>query len=346
MFGREAAMSTGRSRRAVLAAASGLVVLALSPALTAQQTTDLPRIAIVSQGDPVEAIAVGGHPYLDAFLTELHALGHIEGETISIDRYSLAADQTEEGFARMAQAVVASRPDLIVLRGSRHAPAFLAATQSIPLVAHGDLSLLVPKFNRPGGNLTGINFTIGDEFILKQLQLLQEAVPAATRIGMFATDMFNPAEPDDVALASGAAALGLELIPLPVEDPVGEATIRRVFSAVAGADIDALRIRPSPVLERYDQLIAELAVEAGLPAIALQPEFADAGLLMTYGPDVVATFRRLASYVDRILAGANPAEMPVEQPTVFNFVLNLRTAEALGITVPASILTFATEFIE
>jgi putative ABC transport system substrate-binding protein len=138
----------------------------------------------------------------------------------------------------------------------------------------------------------------------------------------------------------------MEVVPLLVGEPVSEATVRAALSAAAGLQLDAPLVPPTPVFERFGRLVADFALESRIPSVGFQRNYAEAGLLLTYGTDLVATFRRLAHFVDRVLAGTDPAELPIEQPTKFDFVVNLRTARALGLTIPPEVLAFATEIIE
>jgi putative ABC transport system substrate-binding protein len=201
----------------------------------------------------------------------------------------------------------------------------------------------VSSLARPGGNVTGLSITLGDEFAGKWLELLGEAVPRLSRVAI----MWNPANPSNAsflkAVQVAAQRLGTKLELQSVGDPNQLAS---VFGAVAAAKAQALIVFPDPLTVRYRARIVDLAAESRLPAMYGFREFADAGGLMAYGSNVAALCRRAAAYVDKIVKGAKPGELPVEQATQFEFVINLKTAKALGLTIPPSVLARADELIQ
>jgi putative ABC transport system substrate-binding protein len=241
---------------------------------------------------------------------------------------------------------VATEPDLILAWGRGLVEALGGATTTIPIVGLG--SMFRPPFiqtlARPAGNITGTGIG-GPEAFAKDLQLLSNSVPAATRVGYLATQGSWDG-PVGASLRQAAGGLGLELSAVIVESPVNDATIRAAFAGVDGGALDALYIGPLNAFTPYDALIARLALEHRLPAMSSSRGQTEAGLLMSYAADDPTMFHRGAYYVDRILAGTDPGEMAIEQPTEFAFVVNLRTAEALGLALPPEIIVFATEVIE
>jgi putative ABC transport system substrate-binding protein len=325
-----------------------LVVLAAGVAshwpqpLLAQPTQALPRIAIVEAGGPVENIALGGK--WDVFLRELEALGHVEGLTILIERWS-ALDQTTEGRARLAQSVVATRPDVIVMPGRTLIQAARDATTTIPIVGQGyfptDINLA-----HPGGNVTGVEAGAGAfDIDAKAVEFLRETLPGVDKLAWL-----GPPE-GWTSLATQAAqaranALGITLEPYLLDSPLSEQNIREVMRRMAADRPRGLLVQPLAALINFAPVIGRLSVEARLPAIAFHTAYVEAGLLMTYGPNIIELDRRLAGYVDRVLDGARPGDLPIEQPTKFDFVINMRTAKALGLTIPTSILVQATDFLE
>lgn len=327
--------------RDVLAALAICHLLATAPIASAQPIADLPRIAIVEAGEPIENMTIDGHPYWHALLTAMRDLGLIEGETVAIDRWT-AGDTTAVGLASLAQAVIAARPDIVIPRGLTTIDAFRKATATIPIIGLGtfppDIDLA-----HPGANITGIEATAGVEIYMKQLQMLQAAAPAATAIAWV-----GPAPvwegPIGEAVRQSARELGLELLLVVVDIPVTAETIRQSFDRLG--DVEGLVVSPAIAMTPHHALVAELAGATRLPAIGLQRVYADAGLMMTYGPDLPYAYRRGAVYVARILGGAAPSELAIEQARKFDLVINLRTAAALGVTLPPGIMLMATDIIE
>jgi ABC-type uncharacterized transport system substrate-binding protein len=235
---------------------------------------------------------------------------------------------------------------VIVAQTTAHAQAAKRATSTIPIVM-GSVSDpvgsgLVESLARPGGNVTGSSLR-APELAAKLLDLLKEALPRASRI----TALGNPDNPGAVLSRSeveaAAQVLGLKL---DVVD-VGEAKdLDRAFRASTAAHADAVIALPSPLFAVHRRRVAELALKNRLPAVSFETGFAEAGGLMSYGPNVPDMHRRAATYVDKILKGAKPADLPVEQPTKFEFVINLKTANALGLTFPPSVLARADEVIQ
>jgi putative ABC transport system substrate-binding protein len=313
-----------------------------SACTSASPKAKVPRIGVLS---------LASNPaVLDPFREALRALGYVDGETIAIEyRYSRGLGTqivTEDLGPKYAAELVALNVDLIVTGGDTSAHAAKDATSTIPIVAAiigGDpvASGLVASLGRPGGNLTGFTHTapgVG----AKGLQLLSQASPTIRRVFALrpATSLSNNLWL--VETQDAAKVLGIDLIDLATS---GADDLERAFETARSNRADALITAPDATLFTNFMKIAELALQKRLPAMFVERQYVDAGGLMNYGPNFADTWRRTAGYVDRILKGAKPAELPVEQPTKFDFVINLKTAAALGLTIPQSVLSQATELI-
>jgi putative ABC transport system substrate-binding protein len=331
-------------RRTVVGALGLGPVIAWAPAAGAKETAARPRIAMVEGGGSVSVIAEG-HFFWGSLLSALRELGHVEGQSIAIERWA-AAGVDNAGLASLAADVVATAPDLIVTTGRRLSAAFMAATTTIPIVVFGNLEALGLSLEPSGRNITGVNnraFTMG----VKSLQLMKEIVPGLTRIAWL-TPRDNWDAPLIHVVRPGADQLGITVDPVLVNSPTSESTIRDAFASMASQGHSALYVASPPDLFDYPHLIAAEALALRLVSASAQREYAQAGILLSYstGLDWVEGTRRLAGMIDRILDGADSAAMPIEQETTFGLVVNLKTAEALGLTLPPSILTMATEIIE
>ena len=322
-------------RLGVLALALGLV--ALSPSAEAQQAGKIPRIGVISAGP----VAPRAHQW-GAFRQGLRELGYVEGRNIVVE---MRAPEVEGGsHDALAADLVRLNVDIIV---AATAPAILAAkraTSTIPIVMTTipDAVALgvVASLARPGGNVTGLSMLQAD-LSGKRLELVREIVPDASRVAL----LLNPSSPNPELQPTEAAAraLGMQLIRL--EARPGEA-LDRIFRAGIKGRVDALVVIADRLFYGLRSQIAELALRHRLPSVTNFATFADAGGLLTYGPSDTENYRRAATYVDRILRGANPSDLPVEQPTRFELLINMKTAKALGIKIPQSILARADRVIE
>jgi putative tryptophan/tyrosine transport system substrate-binding protein len=282
-------------------------------------------------------------PEREAFLHGLRELGYMEGQSIAIEYRSAAWNV--ELLQEHAADLVALKVDVIVAPGPQAALAAKEATKAIPIVitAVADpVSLgLVASLHRPGGNVTGLTVSL-PELSGKRLELLKEAVPRASPVAV----LWNPANPATAAdwkeTLAAARALGVTLQSMEVS---AADDFVRAFSAMSRRRPAALMTIVDTVTHPYREIIADFALKNRLPTIA-SSEFAEAGGLMSYGPNLPEMFRRAAAYVDKILKGAKPADLPVEQPRRFELVINLKTAKALGLTIPPSILVRADRVIE
>ena len=284
--------------------------------------------------------------WLAAFRDGLRELGYLEGENLVIEqRY--AAGRIDR-LPALAADLVRLKVDVLVAAPAGSALAAKKVTSTVPIVFMGEPDPvgtgLVASLARPGGNATGLADAHTD-LVAKRLDLLKELVPSASRIGA----MWNPSNastaPQMRTVEAAAPTLGLTIVPVAVKGP-GREDLDRAFAAVAKQRLDALLVVADPTLGNLRQRIAELAIAHRLPTSGTHRGWTEAGLLMSYGTDFVQLFRYGAVVVDKVLKGAPPRALPVEQPTKFEFVINARTATALGLTLPPSILLRADQVIE
>jgi putative ABC transport system substrate-binding protein len=322
-----------------LATAMALLLLAAPLAAEAQGSIAHTRVAFLG----AESASTNQH-FLDAFRQGMRELGYVDGQNITLEERW--AEGRSERFPELIGELVRLKASVIVTVSQPAALAAKNGTTTIPIVfIAGDPvgSGLVPSLARPGGNLTGLSIFLGDEFSGKWLQLLKEAVPKASRVAV----LWNPANPLNAAyltvLRGVAQKLGVKLQPEEVRDP---SQFDNAFASMSAKRAQALVVAIDPLTVRYRGRIAELAAKNRLPAMYGFREFADAGGLMAYGANLPYLCRRAAIYVDKILKGAKPGDLPVEQPTNFELVVNLKTAKALGLTIPPSVLLRADHVIE
>jgi putative ABC transport system substrate-binding protein len=311
----------------------------------AQQATKVPRIGTLSPGrselpDPTLNM-------LNAFLQGLHELGYREGQNVAIERQY--ADGSSDRLRELANELVRRKPDIIVGFSTTAARPAKQATDTIPIVAVAMADPvadeLVASLARPGGNVTGTTF-LGPELVAKRLQLLREVVPGLSRVAALwhphaYSERTMAGVLNEIEVAARTLGLQLQLVPAAGPDDLVSA-----FAAMAREHADALIVMPSPVLFGEYGRIVSIAANSRLPAIGAAREFVDLGGLMSYGANLPDLARQTAPYVDKILKGAKPAELPVEQPTRFELALNLKTAKALGLQVPDKLLAIADEVIE
>ena len=327
-------------RSLTLALLLGLVAAPL--AVEAQQTAKVPRVGYLNPGSASDPLT---QRRLNAFRQGLRELGYVEGQNIAIE--SRWAEGKYDRYPALAADLVRLKVDVIVAHGGTATQAVQQATRTIPIVMSLVLdpvgSGLVPSLARPGGNVTGTSF-MGPDLVGKQLQLLKEVVPKVSRVALLRNPA-NPASAQGLRDAEAAArALGVRLQALEARDPQ---EIDSAFAAMTRERAGALLILPDPIFGNQRRQIAELAAKRRLPAIhGGLPEYAEAGGLMVYSPNILDLKRRAATYVDKILKGAKPADLPVEQPTKFELVINLRTAKAIGLTIPPSLLQRADQIID
>jgi putative tryptophan/tyrosine transport system substrate-binding protein len=284
-------------------------------------------------------LTVAPHPFIAGFLKGMQELGWIEHETLDMD-YAYA-DGRPERLTELAGALARGSSDVIVASGSDAVATASAMVKSIPIVGISSTMGSGGNLGRPTGNLTGIAL-LYDEIAAKWPELLVEVLPSAKSIGVFYD--LSAANKDQVAgIQRVAAAVGRQLVLLPVR---GADEIEPNLARAEGEAVPALIFVSSPVFTANAAHISELVGHARLPAVFESRVFVEKGGLMSYGPDLNETFRRLAYYVDRILKGSRPSDLPIEQPTKFELLINLKTAKALNLTIPQSILARADEVIE
>jgi putative ABC transport system substrate-binding protein len=328
-------MRIGRTR---LIVAFGLCLVAWSFSADAQQPTRAPRVGVLSDEKP----SLG--TILDSVTDGLRSLGWVEGQNIAFERrYS---EGNEEILPGLAAELVRLQPDVILAIGTGAAQAAKKATQTIPVVftrASDPIgSGLVASLARPGGNLTGQS-VLTTETDAKRLELLITAVPDAKRVGALWDPRFPAVDAEFTETERAARILNLELVPAEVRGPDN---FEPAMRAMLEQHVGALIVVPASIFAQHGQRVIDLTAKARLPTMFFRTTDVKAGGLMSYGPNWADMFRRAAVYVDKILKGAKPADLPVEQPTKFELVINLNTARSLGLTIPLTLLGRADEVIE
>jgi ABC-type uncharacterized transport system substrate-binding protein len=308
-----------------------------SLAARAQQAERVRRIGILeTTSRPLNAAN------FEAFREALRELGHIEGRNLVIEYRS--ADGRSERFPELATELVRLNCDLIITRGTPASLAAKQASETIPIVmtAIAEPFTLVSSIAHPGGNITGLS-SLSTDLYSKRLELLKEMIPVLGRVAHL-TNMGNPNVVRirrEVETAARSLGIASPLLDVRKPEDIGPA-----FDSASNQRVDALIVGIDTVTQANRQLIALLAARHRLPAIYASREFVEAGGLMTYGVSYSDLYRRAAIYVDKIFKGAKPAELPIEQPTKFDFVINLRAAKAIGLAIPETFLARADEVIE
>jgi putative ABC transport system substrate-binding protein len=319
---------------------AGALLLVLSPSTQAQQPAKLWRIGYLSAIDAETESA-----RIEAIRLALRQVGYVEGQTVTTEyRY---ADGKLDRISALAAELVRQKVDLIIVTGGDPVirAAKNAATATPIVMVGGGLDPVgagfVQSLARPGGNITGLT-NLGTELSGKRLELLQAAVPKLARVAV----LYNAAIPGNVLqlkeIQKTAPGLKLSVQALEVRNEDGFAT---VFAALNKQRPDGLYVPGGPVMNDNGKRITHFALKNRLPSMYSRREFVDAGGLMSYGADLADSYRRVAYYVDRILKGAKPGDLPVEQPTKFELVINLKTAKQIGLTIPPSVLARAERVI-
>ncbi len=331
-------------RRREFIALLGCAAVTWPFAVCAQQPPKVARIGCLVTGslESPEARAM-----LDPFRQGLREHGYVEGQNIVIEYRS--ADGKIERFQHLATELTNLKLDLILAPNTPAARAVQHATTTIPIVvpAMGDPvgDGLVASLERPGGNITGLTF-LGPELATKRLELLKQALPNASRVAaLWHPGAFGESTTREMLQATNGAARALA-VEFQLVSVRGPDDFDRAFSAMTTNHADALIVLPSAMLFNERKHIVGLATKHLLPSISAAREFAELGGLIAYGASLTDLHRRAATYVDKILKGAKPADLPVEQPTTFELVINLKTAKALGLDVPNTLLVAAGEVIE
>jgi putative ABC transport system substrate-binding protein len=313
-------------------------------ALLASRSADAQKAGSVRRiGWLSPASAADGLPNLEALRAGLRELGYVEGKNITVE--ARWADGRSERLPQLAAELVRLPVDVLCTAGSQASGAAKQATSTIPVVfanvAFPDQSGLVASYPRPGGNITGVAF-IGPEYG-KRLELLKEARPGLSRVAL----IYNPENRGSVLALQETQRWATELkVRLEPHKFRGPHDFENVFGAIAGKRPDALMTTADPLIASYSTRFVDFAAKNRLLSMYPGREFVDAGGLMFYGGSVPEMYRRAAVYVDRILKGAKPADLPVEQPIKFDMVINLKTAKALGLTIPQSLLLRADEVVQ
>ena len=310
----------------------GLLVAPL--AAEGQQAGKVYRIGFLRAGQPPES-------YLDGFQQGLRERGYVYGQNVVVE--FRATDGSVDPLPRLTEELLRLKVDVFLASAAPAAVAVRRATTSVPIVFVGVVDPvglgLVPSLGRPGGSITGLATTSAD-FAGKRLELLRAIVPSLRRVAV----LWHPANPSNPIQLKGAQAaaraLGMRLEPVSIQGPND---FDSASKAVPGAD--GLLFLESPLFTTHRARLAELAARSRLPAIYGQREYVEVGGLMSYGTHFKDLYRRAAWYVDKILKGANPGDLPVEQPTKFELVINLKTAKDLGLTIPPSLLQRADQVI-
>ena len=315
------------------------VLFALCVSAHAQQPTKIPRIGLLFTATPSAAAA-----RIEAFRQGLRELGYVEGKNILIEqRY---AEGQLNHMNELAAELVRLKVDVIVTIGPAATRPAKEATTAIPIVMGVDDDPVgngfVASLARPGGNITGLA-SLAPEIGGKQLELLKEIVPRLSRVAVLGTSTQpgNAQSLREAEVAAGALAVKLQYL-----DVLSPKDIEPVFRTASNGRAEAVLVLRASVFFSHRKQIVDLAAKRQLPAMYYTTEYVEEGGLMTYGVSITDLFRRAATYVDKILKGARPAELPIEQPTKFELVINLKTAKALGLTIPPSLLARADQVIE
>jgi putative tryptophan/tyrosine transport system substrate-binding protein len=330
-------------RRAFLAGSLGLLAAPL--AAEAQQPGKAYRVGLVFTTAPVSEM-IGPdpiHPLVRSFLDELRARGYVQGRNLVFEPRS--AEGKFERFREILEELVSLKVDVLVVNGNSMTQRAKEVTSVVPIVmifvndpvADG----LVASLARPGGNVTGVTSTAGPEIEGKRVELLKEALPKIRRVAFLGTKLDWE---DPFGKSAQAAALALRITLLHAEHTPDNYT--DAFARIVREHPDALLVPNTTSNFARRRLIVDFATKGRLPGMYYVRNFTEAGGLMSYGPDFRDEFRRVAVYVDGILKGAKPGDLPVEQPTKFELVINLKTAKALGLTIPSSLLGRADQVIE
>jgi putative tryptophan/tyrosine transport system substrate-binding protein len=297
----------------------------------------IPRLGILQPGKPPE-------PLVEALQQRLRDLGYVEGKSIAFE-YRWALGKLE-GLNELAKELVGSNVDVMTTLSTPAALAALNATRTIPIIFTGVGDPVgagvVPNLAKPGGNITGISL-LATELSAKRLEMLREITPSTSRVAM----LWNDTNPSMVLRArevnQAATKMGIDIHSVGVHVPID---LDNAFMTIESGRADALLTLVDPFTREHRKRIVEFATQKRLPAMYEAREFVDAGGLISYGPSLIATSRRAAEYIDKVLKGTKPADLPVEQPTKFELVIDMKTVKALGINIPQAILMRADEVIE
>jgi putative tryptophan/tyrosine transport system substrate-binding protein len=320
-------------RRAFITLAGG--VLMARPQAAAAQPRTPRRIALVHSGIPADKLTeTGGTFWVRRFHEELRALGYREGGNLVIERFSAEGDARR--FAAVAADIASRKPDIIISNSNPLLKVLMETAPTTPIVGimgNPVAAGLVSNIARPGGTLTGVSIDAGPGIAAKRVQILKEAVPGAAKIAYLLNSLAEEQR-------SGVS------LPTRMLAEVNEATLRRAFADMTDEKVDAALVSEDGSFLARRALIVELAVQHRIPAIYAYREYAEAGGLLSYGPELSDLAKRMANDVQQILGGTKPGDIPIYLPTKYELVLNLKTAKALDLTIPQSVLAQADEVIE
>jgi putative ABC transport system substrate-binding protein len=328
-------------RRAFITLAGGAAVAWPLVARAQQPAGRVYRVGYLSLGSREQQTQI---QLIKAFEEGLRSLGYRVGENVVIE-YRFANGL--ERLPTLAADLVRLGVDVIVTSAHQNAVAAMKATTTIPIVMTNSVDPvgagLVASLARPGGNVTGFGVDAGGEIFGKRLEFLKETLPNLSCTGILWNPDFAPNRSRLTSISEAAQALGLTLVPA---EASGLDALEQAFATMVRERAQAFVVLGEPVMFGNRGQIAAMAIRERLPSISTAKEYAEAGMLLTYGPNLQDQFRRSAAFVDKIFKGAKPADLPVEQPTKFELVINLKTAKALDIIVPPTLLTRADEVIE
>jgi putative ABC transport system substrate-binding protein len=315
-------------------------------AARAQQPARRKRFAFVSPAAALSEMSLSGLPQYRAFFEELSRLGYVEGQNLDVERYS--GEGRPEYYSELVRDVVNTHPDVILAVAARLSLDFKMATTTIPIVTivNDPIALgLVTSIARPGGNITGVTIAAELEFIGKRIGLLIEAMPKLSS----ATYLVSRTYWEDLrgaAAREAAKRAGISLTAAPLDSAFNESEYQSAFRSIEQDRADALIVSDEAEHLANRATIVELAAKGRIPTMYAYNEFVRHGGLMAYSIDLPDTFRRLANLIDKVLRGANPADIPFYRPTKFELSINLKTAKVLGLEIPAMLLARADEVIE
>ncbi len=322
-------------------------LLAAQRAGQAQQAGKVYRVGLILVTAPVSEMAgpEPANPLARGFVQGLRALGYVEGQNLILERRS--AEGRYERFGEIVAELVSLRAEVIVTTGTPMTRVAKAVTTTVPIVMTGVTNPvgegIVQSLARPGGNITGLTSLVGPEFEAKRLELLKELLPSASRVAYLASKENGDWEASwGKSVRAAAQALGVTLV-------LAEHTPQQytdAFTLFSRARAEALFVSGSPTAYADRALIVDFATRTRLPSSFAYRESVDLGGLMSYGVNLSGNGRRAATFVDKILKGGKPADLPVEQPSTFELVINLKTAKTLGLTIPPSLLRRADQVIE
>ena len=312
------------------------LLFALCPSAEAQQSSKTPKIGVLYSGS-----RSSGESSLDAFRQGLHDLGYVEGKNIVVE-YRYGHGMIDQ-LPRLADELVQLKPDVFVTAGSAGIDVLRRVTSTTPIViaAIGDAvgRGYVQSLSKPGANLTGLSF-LDTEITTKRMELLKELLPRLSRLAVLRHPNSHPKVLEELRVAAQLLKLRLEVLAAQTPDE-----FKSVFVTAKKNSAQAINVLASPIFFAHRQTLVNLAAKHRLPAVYEFGEFVEAGGLMSYAASLSEMWRRAATYVDKILKGTKPADLPVEQPTKFELVINLKTAKQIGLTIPPNVLARADRVI-